>query len=90
MGLPKKKGEAVSYSFKERRNRENRWGDFKYVELPETQGKASKTRIGGLVPRWEARTIHIHKNMTDLLTEIYQFRLDDNHPHDDMIDALAH
>lgn len=89
VGLPKKKGEAVAYSFEERRTRENRW-DFKYVELPETQGKAHKTRIGGLVPRWEARTIHIHKNMKDLLEELYMFRLDDSHPHDDAIDALAH
>lgn len=89
VGIPKKKGEAVSYSFEERRTRENRW-DFKYVELPETQGKAHKTRIGGLVPRWEARTIHIHENMKELLEEIYMFRLDDSHPHDDAIDALAH
>lgn len=89
VGIPKKKGEAVSYSFEERRTREQRW-DFKYVELPETQGKAHKTRIGGLVPRWEARAIHIHGNMKDLLEEMYMFRLDDSHPHDDAIDALAH
>lgn len=89
VGIPKKRGEAVSYSFEERRTRENRW-DFKYVELPETQGKAHKTRIGGLVPRWEARSIHIHENMKDLLEELYMFRLDDSHPHDDAIDALAH
>jgi hypothetical protein len=89
VGLPKKRGEAVSYSFNEARIRGNRW-DFKYVELPETQGKAHKTRIGGLVPRWEARQIHIHKNMKDLLEELYMFRLDDSHPHDDAIDALAH
>jgi hypothetical protein len=89
VGIPRKKGEAVSYSFEERRTRESRW-DFKYVELPETQGKAHKTRIGGLVPRWESRTIHIHENMKDLLEEIYMFRLDDSHLHDDAIDALAH
>lgn len=89
VGLPKKKGEAVSYSFQERRVRENQW-NFRYVELPETQGKAHKTRIGGLVPRWESRSIHIHRNMKDLLEEIYQFRLDDTHRHDDMLDALAH
>lgn len=89
VGLPKKKGEAVSYSFKERRIRENRW-DFKYVELPENQGKTSKTRIGGIVPRWEARAIHVHKNMKDLLEEMYQFTLDDSHRNDDMLDALAH
>ena len=89
VGLPRKKGEAVSYSFKERRIKENRW-DFKYVELPETQGKAHKTRIGGLVPRWESRSIHVHKNMKDLLEEMYQFTLDDSHKNDDMLDALAH
>lgn len=89
VGLPKKKGEAVSYSFKERRIRENRW-NFKYVELSETQGKAHKTRIGGLVPRWESRSLHIHRNMKELLEEMYQFRLDDSHRNDDMLDALAH
>lgn len=89
VGIPRRKGEAVAYSFNERRTRDNRW-DFKYVELPENQGKAHKTRIGGLVPRWEGRTIHIHKYMKDLLEEIYQFRLDDSHRHDDMIDAMAH
>lgn len=89
VGIPRKKGEAVSYSFDERRTRENRW-DFKYVEIPENKGKADKTRIGGIVPRWEARSIHIHKSMKDLLAEIYMFRLDDSHPHDDAIDALAH
>jgi hypothetical protein len=89
VGLPRKKGEAVSYSFKERRIRENRW-DFKYVELPETQGKAHKTRIGGLVPRWESRAIHVQENMKELLEEMYQFTLDDSHRHDDLLDALAH
>lgn len=90
VGIPKKKGEAVSYSFEERRTRENRW-DFKYVQLPEHISKTSdKGRIVGLVPRWEARTIHIHKNMKDLLDELYMFRTDDSHPHDDAIDALAH
>lgn len=89
VGIPKRKGEAVAYSFKERRIRENRW-DFKYVELPETQGKAHKTRIGGIVPRWEARSIHVHKSMTDFLDEVYQFTLDDSHKNDDMLDAFAH
>ena len=28
--------------------------------------------------------------MKDLLEEIYQFRLDDSHRNDDMLDALAH
>jgi len=89
VGLPRKKGEAVSYSFKERRIRESRW-DFKYVELPETKGKAHKTRIGGLVPRWESRSIHLHRSMKDLVEEFHQFRLDDTHKNDDMLDALAH
>lgn len=90
VGLPKKRGEAVSYSFEERRTRENRW-DFKYVELPETISKTNeKGRIAGLIPRWEGRTIHIHRNMKDLLDELYMFRLDNSHPHDDAIDALAH
>lgn len=88
-GMAKKKGELIAYSFNERRTRENRW-DFRYVELPETQSKNSKARIGGLVPRWESRSIHIHKNMKDFLDEIYMFRLDDSHPHDDALDALAH
>lgn len=89
VGIPKRKGEALSYAFNDSRIRQNRW-DFKVVELPETQGKAGKTRIGGLVPRWEARAIHIHKNMKELLEEIYQFREDDSHKNDDMLDALAH
>lgn len=88
-GMAKKKGELISYSFEERRTRENRW-DFRYVELPETQGKNSKARIGGLVPRWEGRTIHVGKHMKDFLDEVYMFRLDDSHPHDDALDALAH
>lgn len=89
VGIPKRKGEALSYAFNDSRIRQNRW-DFKVVELPETQGKAGKTRIGGLVPRWEARAVHIHKNMKELLEEIYQFREDDSHKNDDMLDALAH
>ncbi len=28
--------------------------------------------------------------MKDLLDELYMFRLDNTHPHDDAIDALAH
>lgn len=89
VGMPKKKGEIVSYSFNERRTRENRW-DFRYVEIPETMSKNSKARIGGLVPRWEARTIHIARQMKEFLDEVYMFRLDDSHPHDDALDALAH
>lgn len=89
VGIPKRKGEALSYAFNDRRIRDNRW-DFKVVELSETQGKASDTRIGGLVPRWESRSIHVHRNMKDLLQEFYQFRADDSHGHDDMLDALAH
>jgi hypothetical protein len=88
-GMPKRKGEAVSYAFNDRRIRENRW-DFKVVELSETQGKSSKMRVGGLVPRWESRAIHVHESMKDLLEEFYQFREDDSHRHDDMLDALAH
>lgn len=89
VGIPKRKGEALSFAFNDSRIRQNRW-DFKVVELPETQGKAGKTRVGGLVPRWEARAIHIHRNMKDLLEEIYHFREDDSHKNDDMLDALAH
>lgn len=88
VGIKRRKGDAISFTFNERRVRENLW-NFKYVEIKDTKSKADKSRIGGLVPRWEARTIHIHKNMTALLNEIYQFRLDDSHSHDDMIDALA-
>jgi len=88
VGIKRRKGDAISFSFNERRIRENKW-NFKYVEIKDTKSKSDKSRIGGLVPRWEARTIHLHKNMTDFLKQIYEFRLDDSHAHDDLIDALA-
>ncbi len=88
VGIKRRKGDAISFSFNERRVRENAW-NFKYVEIKDTKSKADVSRIGGLVPRWEARTIHIHKEMKDLLKEFYEFRLDDTHNHDDMVDALA-
>ncbi len=88
VGIKRRKGDAISFSFNERRVRENLW-DFKYVELKDTKSKTDKSRIGGLVPRWEARSIHIHKEMKDLLKEFYEFRLDDSHSHDDMVDATA-
>lgn len=91
VGIERRKGEAVSYSFEERRTRENRW-DFKYVELGHHgSGKDDRSRIGGLVPRWEARTIHIHAEMKRLLEEIYCYRLNDqSKDHDDLLDALAY
>jgi len=88
VGIKRRKGDAISFTFNERRIRANSW-DFKYVEIKDTKSKIDKSRIGGLVPRWEARSIHLHKNMTKFLTQIYQFRLDDSHSHDDMLDALA-
>ena len=88
VGIKRRKGDAISFTFNERRVRENLW-NFKYVEIKDTKSKTDKSRIGGLVPRWEARSIHIHKNMTKFLQQIYQFRLDDSHPHDDLLDALA-
>lgn len=88
VGIKRRKGDAISYSFEERRNRENRF-DFHYIQIKDTKAKADKSRIGGLVPRWEARTIHIHKNMKEALEEIYQFRFDDSHKNDDGLDALA-
>jgi hypothetical protein len=88
VGIKRRKGDAISFSFNERRTREGAWS-FRYVELKDTKSKTDKSRIGGLVPRWEARTILIPKGMDDLLKEFYEFRLDDTHQHDDMIDALA-
>ncbi|HET9130600.1 MAG TPA: hypothetical protein VFO86_06625, partial [Terriglobia bacterium] len=64
--------------------------DFKYVELPFGRGKNDTDRIGGLVPRWEARSIHIHRNQQNLLKEIYEYRMDDSHSNDDLVDALAY
>jgi|GEM_PF-2302415 len=88
VGIKRRKGDAISFTFNERRVRENQW-DFKYVEIKDTKSKTDKSRIGGLVPRWEARSVHLHKNMTDFLRQIYEFRMDDSHSHDDLIDALA-
>lgn len=92
VGIEKRKGDAISYSFDERRTRENRW-DFAYVELH--HGGLSKgnrmNMVGGLIPRWEARTVHVHKGQTELLQEIYRFRFDDlTKGHDDLVDALAY
>lgn len=86
VGIKRRKGDAISFSFNEWRVRNNQW-DFRYVELKDSGHK--KDRVGGIVPRWEARTIHIHKEMKDLLQQIYEFRLDDSHRNDDMVDALA-
>lgn len=88
VGIKRRKGDAISFSFNERRVRENAW-NFKYVEIKDTKSKTDKSRIGGLVPRWEARTIHIHKNMKAFMDEFYQFRLDDSHAFDDCLDAYA-
>jgi hypothetical protein len=88
VGIKRRKGDAISFTFNEKRVRENLW-DFRYVEIKDTKSKADKSRIGGLVPRWEARSIHLHKNMTNFLRQIYEFRLDDSHAHDDLLDALA-
>ncbi len=92
VGIERRKGEAVSYSFNERRTRENRW-DFKYVELSHggmSKGDRAK-KVGGLIPRWEARAVHVHKSQARLLTELYQFRFDDETKgHDDLVDALAY
>lgn len=91
VGIEKRKGEAVSYSFEERRTRENKW-NFRYVGLSHhNSGKDDTSRIGGLVPRWEARTIHVHPEMKQLLDQIYCFRLSDrSKDHDDLVDALAY
>lgn len=88
VGIKRRKGDAISFSFDEWRIRNNQW-NFKYVELKDTVSKNDKSRIGGLVPRWEARTLHVHKSMDDVLKELYELRLDDSHSYDDMIDAWA-
>lgn len=91
VGIEKRKGDALSYSFNEKRARLNCW-NFKFVEL--SHGGVTKANrinsVGGLVPRWEARTIHVHRNQQRLLQEIYEYRLDDSHRHDDLVDALAY
>lgn len=88
VGMKRRKGDAISFSFNEWRIRNNQW-DFRYVELTDAKSKTDKSRIGGLVPRWEARTIHVASWMKDFLEECYQFRLNDSHAHDDMLDAFA-
>lgn len=91
VGIKRRKGDAISFTFNERRVRESQW-NFRYVELKDTISKmnlAGKGRIGGIVPRWESRSIHLQKGMTAFLKEIYEFRLDDSHSHDDRLDALA-
>lgn len=88
-GIEKRKGDAIHYTFNEKRVRNNLW-DFKFVDLPYGKGKDDTNRIGGLVPRWESRSIHIHKNQQHLLKQIYEYRLDDSHRNDDLVDALAY
>lgn len=91
VGIERRKGDAILYSFNERRTRQNLW-DFRFVELSHG-GISKRNRIdqtGGLVPRWEARTIHVHKNQTHLLRQLYEYRMDDSHAHDDLVDALAY
>lgn len=92
VGIEKRKGDAISYSFTERRTREERW-DFAFVELHHgSQSKGSRLNmVGGLIPRWEARSVHVHKNQTNLLQQLYRFRFDDlTKGHDDLVDALAY
>lgn len=91
VGIERKKGTALEYSFREERTRFNLW-DFKYVELSHGgKSKDDQSRIGGLVPRWENRSIHIHPEMKLLLDQIYSFRLGDtSKQHDDLVDALAY
>lgn len=91
VGIEKKKGQAIEYSFREACTRENLW-NFKYVELMHHgQGKWSPNRIGGLVSRWEMRSIHIHAEMNLLKAQIYAYRPDDkSREHDDLVDALAY
>jgi hypothetical protein len=91
VGIEKRRGDALSYTFNERRARMGLW-NFKFVEL--SHGSVTKANrinaVGGLVPRWEARTIHVHRNQRNLLRELYEYRLDDSHRHDDLVDALAY
>lgn len=92
VGIEKRKGDALLYSFKEARTRNNLW-DFKYVELM-THGASKEKRInrvGGLIPRWEARAVHIHPEMKLLRDQLYAYRFDDSgSDHDDLVDALAY
>ena len=45
---------------------------------------------GIAITSYQGGHVEFFKYMKDLLEEIYMFRLDDSHPHDDAIDALAH
>jgi hypothetical protein len=92
VGIEKRKGDAISYSFREARTRLNLW-DFKYVEL-QSHGVSKEKRInmvGGLVSRWESRSVHIHAEMKQLREQLYAYRFDDSSKeHDDLVDALAY
>ena len=90
VGIEKRKGDAIFYSFQEARTRLNLW-DFKYVELQtHGKGKWDSSRIGGMVARWEGHTIHIHPEMKLLRGQLYAYRPDDkSKEHDDLVDALA-
>ena len=66
----------------EMRKRNNFFG------IQELKGKTSKiARIEALVPRFEAGSIYIKKDMTDLEDELLRFPMNS---HDDLIDALAY
>ena len=92
VGIEKRKGQAIHYSFLEARTRLNLW-NFRYVELM-THGQSKEKRanqIGGLIPRWETRNVHIHPEMKLLREQLYAFRFDDSSKdHDDLVDALAY
>lgn len=88
VGIKRRKGDSISFTFNEWRIRNNKW-DFKYVEIADVKSKTDVSRIGGLVPRWEAKSIHVARWMTEFLQECYQFRMDDSHAYDDMLDAFA-
>lgn len=93
VGIERRQGEIISYSFEERLTREGRWSDFQYVELSHG-GKSKGARanmVGGLVPRWEGRAVHVARSDTKLLQQLYRFRFDDTTKgHDDLVDALAY
>ena len=91
VGIEKRKGQAIDYSFREAIARYQLF-DFKYVELGhQGQAKWSDSRIGGLVGRWEARSIHLHPDMGLLRAQIFAYRVDDkSKEHDDLVDALAY
>lgn len=90
-GIERRKGQALEYSLREAIARYQLF-DFRYVELQHHgQAKWSDNRIGGLVGRWEARSIHIHPDMGLLRAQIYAYRVDDkSKEHDDLVDALAY